>query len=386
MKMDKRATKILLGCIICTIIVGLLLLVAFRFATLSCELIKVDPQALRHSQLKAFNKDSNKPKRSHDKTMLIKIAAYLEYNIPGSSKSSSTSTTAAPSDSFHSNNNNNQTNQQVGKGPQVAPSNANNNQMIGPANRPGSGPSPSVPQLGFTSNQLHNSSSFVTSPPSRPQGGSTSVNSWLSSQAAAENRAEKRFLPLELDEVETKKLEDNKFRYKLVFNCSTLSMVFVRSPQRVHVESMSLELEPSSRHKSKCDVKMPPVPSMPPAAVLAGHPMGQQQQQHNQTQVGGLFAADNRDGFAHYLGKSPISFRCYHLSSRQSKEMMGQTNGPLLLAELHILALEFETITGTIRGAHVKKEEFKTEPTTTSGITGTNTNNNGQLFSGQATN
>ena len=97
--MDKRGVKILICCIISTLIVLILFIVAFKFTQPSCELIFIEPALLGSSALAGWAKE--KPIRSHDRTVLMKFAAHLEYNIqstssPSSSESQGDQTHATP--------------------------------------------------------------------------------------------------------------------------------------------------------------------------------------------------------------------------------------------------------------------------------------------------
>lgn len=302
--MDKRGARILLGCTLCTLIVLALLMVAFRFTQPSCELVFIEPSQLRAAALAAGLKE--KPVRAHDKSMLIKINAHLEYNLPTSSSSPSlqtanstppppaspTTTTSTPTTGLpaaaglHQS----QPGSTIGGGPPLAA-----------GHQP---PSPSVPQIGFTNQQLQNNSYWSSTSPV------SSLNLAASAPATSE-----RFLPLELEDLESKRVDEMRTKYTLRFNCSTITMVFVNRPERVSVEQISVELKLASRGKTTCELHL--------------------------KDQGGAFAVEARDGaLAHYYCDRPLKFSCLHYSSKQANKPA------ILLADLHIHRIEFETGSG----------------------------------------
>lgn len=317
--MDKRGARIIFGCLAGTFAVILLFFLASLLTQKSCELIIIEPTQIRSAALADWPKE--KPIRSHDKSTLFKISAYLEYNIQPSTKDKPQN--APVSDANHTSQSNgvllhetpNQQQQQPaqqhsplvngapnlvnGQQQQVQPnqpaqvSAQASSQLPSAAAAPGKGPTPSVPQSGFTNQQLASSGSSLN--------------------FTGDSKSEKpRFLPLKVEGVEIKKLDDNKFSYKINFNCSWMKLVLVKNKDRVFIEKATMELKPKSQKKDSCELQLP-APEMFTA------------------EVGPL------DGWAHYYCDKPLKYSCYHNSSKRP----GQPG--ILLAELHINSIEFET-------------------------------------------
>lgn len=348
--MDKRGARILFGCLAGTVIVVLLFLLASRLTQPSCELIVIEQSQHRSSAQAEWSKE--KPLKTHDKTTLIKISAYLEYNIQKDGVSKQDKITDGQN---HNNlsqqagqdmfslpvSSNNQQQQQhppqqpaanpptTGQGQQLQPQQQQQQPQL-PNNQPsaqvpaqassqqqnasgmsttGKGPVPSTPQSAFTSQQLANSSFPLLNQTTL----ATASTASGSSSSSSDSKSEKpRFLPLKLDDIEIKKTEDNKYTYTLNFNCSTMKLHFVRRPEKVFIEKVTLKLKPDSQKESKCELQLP---------------------------NGEMFSADvsSADGWAHYYCDKPLKYSCYHYSSNKPA---------LLLADLHINGFEYET-TGT---------------------------------------
>lgn len=431
--MDKRSTKILIGCILCTMMVLALFLIVFRFSQLSCELVSLDPVQLASTQLAAFSKDS-KPVRSHDETIIMKISAYLEYNVQPDASESPPPLPPMPAQpqqqqpvgplskssgpqlnqpiGLHQNSHTNFTNGNANFnatttgsfGQQSANtfgSQANNNKQG--ARSSGVGPAPSIPQIGFPSQQQNvNSTNFAQQQPLKP-----SQNNWDKSNQMQQQpkhhsgKAEKRYLPLELRSIEARNLMDGqKHKYILNFNCTKINMVLVHQNNQVYVESMNLELRPRSQKEATCKFELPPQGAFTVAdssnlwqgAAQVQGPLGNGngpqatgQVQQQATNVGGGFIqtsgnntggiggpnANNRHSsssssshstkeyphFAHYYCNKPLRYLCYHYNPKSGPS---QSNG-LLLATLHINGIEFETSTSWM-GKHKKvKSDFKSK-------------------------
>ena len=320
--MDKRGAKILISCILCTVIVLVLFIVALRFSRMSCELISIDPQHLRQAQLDVFSGKKHKPIRSHDKMILMKMSAYLEYNIMSDKSGSASEQTGT-------NNNNNSTSTSNSNGnsfPVAGSTSSGNNQM-----------QPQQQQLagGTLANQQHPLAPISTSASNANNNNNPSVPISGSQQQQQQQRVSERFLPLDLESIETRSLTPssqannlvNKQKYILSFNCTKLNMVFVYQGSRVYVESMSLELSPASRQKTTCELQLPSSGAFAVDSFSSG-PSNSDLQHSN---------------FAHYSCNKTLSYNCYHYSTKSGPS---PTQG-MLLAELHINAFEFETYTGS---------------------------------------
>lgn len=312
--MDKRATKIAICSVACTLIVLFLFLIAVRLSELSCELVEIEPEHLRSSQLNAFNKA--KPIRSEDKTILMKFSAYLEYDRLESDEDKGEK-------------------EEEKKSPSV------NDNLVG---------GKSVINASATSNSSrlaeHNPRLILTEGTERQQ------------------QAKKRFLPLELESIETRHLSDapNKYKYILSFNCSKMNMVLVRQQERVYVESMSLELQVSNRQRTECELQLPfggvfvvGSKQLSGLEVLA--------------QAIGFNRTEQRNGneLARYYCNKSLRYSCYYNGVGNSllSRPIGSPAG-LHVGELHINAIEFETpLLSTGNGKEklklVSKSEFKSK-------------------------
>ena len=320
MKLDKRGKRILVGSLLAASIVVFLFLITFHFSRLRCELVKLEPQLLRNAQRHSFDKD--KPLRSHDKTMLMKIAAYLEYNTGSSSSSSNNNKPTIRSSSSA-------TTRDLARDPAPATAlaagsganSSNHLQQFIVANLSHNAAPQPGPQSPLPNQQV----------PSSPTTASHLLQAGEAPSGDAE-RPERRFLPLGLEEIETRRQAEGRFRYTLTFNCSTLNMLFVRHRDRIHVESMDLELRPSVQGKKSCELELP---------------------------SGGVLAVPTQEGYGHYHCDRGLHYKCYHPASGPDSDR--SLRQPLV--ELHITSIEFETIgrpTNSSQELEVKKKEFRT--------------------------
>lgn len=285
----------MLGCAISASLTLILFIIVFRFTQPTCELIFVEPEQLRAAALESISKKA--PIRSHDKSMLLKMAAYLEYNVQ---------TTGRPILS------------ELARGspqpqPQV-PAAQQSNQFLA-ANQQAQ---PTANQQNLAPNKPY----FGQAPnPVQPTNPSPQANQ---TNTAGQQHRERRFLPLDFDDLEVKKVSEFRYKYKLTFNCTTMNLIFIRRPERVYVEQISLELKLASWHKTSCDLQLP---------------------------AQGAFGVDTQHhlGMAHYYCDRPLHYSCYHYSSKNT------TQSGTLLAELHIHSLEFEV--GANNRTH-KSHEF----------------------------
>lgn len=352
-------------------IVLVLFLIAFRLSQLSCELIQVEPKHLRTSQINSFNKD--KPIRSEDKTILMKFAAYLEYDkLKSNSDNDDDDDDDEDKDKEHnSNNKNDDKKKQIfadhqttipGNVWSTVGSNGNNQQQ----NELG------LVTMNSTSSNNTNSTRFNGPTPSNPSllpTFNSSANNDLGRQPA-----KKRFLPLDLESIETRRLNDapNKYKYILSFNCTKMNMVLVRSHDRVYVESMKLELKVSNKHKTECDVQLPAQ-----GAFLVGlnsaSSINQTADNSEQSSKGANNGNKDKE-LVHYYCNKPLKYACYYNGSNNNNLIRSistnQQQTGIQLVTLHINAIEFETsvslgaVNGnsdTIKVKHVNKNEFSTK-------------------------
>lgn len=337
--MDKKGLGILISCIISALLIIAVLIVTIRFTQQSCELIITDPVQLRSSALTKFAKI--KPTRSHDKSMLMKISAHLEYisQTPSSrSPSTSASNQASSTQSLVSNTQDYNQQGQFGQqqqqqqqtqlsGPtpfQAANSGSNVNQQQVGGNQQNNlsankHPIPSGGQANLATNSqmIQNSTNNLATPTSAPYGNMSVIDN--------NALANKKYLPLELEQVDMKKIDSSRYRYTLKFNCSVIEIVFNRNSDRVFVSSMGIEMKLPSRGKNKCELQLPSQ---------------------------GVFEVKVFDGLAHYYCSKPLKYNCYHYSSKNP----GQPG--LLLAELQINSIEFETGGNSSHPIH-KSHEFQ---------------------------
>lgn len=166
---------------------------------------------------------------------------------------------------------------------------------------------------------MQNSTNNLTAPTtSAPYGNMSGVNNSNAS-------ANKKYLPLELEQIDMKKIDSSRYRYTLKFNCSIIEVIFNRNPDRVYVSSMTVEMKLPSRGKSKCELALPSQ---------------------------GVFDVKVNDGLAHYYCSRPLKYNCYYYSSKPP----GQPG--TLLAELQINIIEFETGSNSSHPTH-KSHEFQ---------------------------
>lgn len=297
-KMDSRGPLILVCCILSTFAIIVLFVVTFRMSRLSCELVYVEPEKLRSEAISDWKE--TKASRSQDRSMLIKLAAHLEYydyDYVGQTVSDATSTPLAASG-----NNLNQARpaQQQQQFQQQIPG-----LPVPIDNTTGRHPVPSVPQSGFTNQQLLNSSvgsSF----------GANSSNINNNSSGNNQKRDTKRFQQLVLEDVKMEKSEED-YKYTLRFTCATIIMDFIRRPDRVHVKQVHIDLKPAGFNgKSSCDLYLP---------------------------AQGAFSVEvnANDHLAHYYCDKPLRYECFHHPSGKD---FGKP--PHRLADLLIHKLEFE--------------------------------------------
>lgn len=291
-KMDSRAPLILACCMLSIVVVLILFMVSFHMSRLSCDLVFIEPDKLRSEAVSDW-KDS-KPSRSQEKSMLIKLAAHLEYFNAEQPSDSLAANLSSPTGQA-------QQQQQIPGLPiPVALDSAFGNQTSGARH-----PQPSIPQSGFSSQQLQTS-----------LGNSSSMNS-----------KKKRFQQLVLEDVRMERADD-EYKYSLRFSCSTITLVFIRRPERVHVKQVHVELKPAnSNGKSSCELALP---------------------------AAGAFEVEvnPNDHLAHYYCDKPLRYSCYHYQSRSA-------GLPALhLADLLIHKLEFELPGNNSVGSVHKNHSF----------------------------
>lgn len=317
--MDKRGAKILISCIFCTAIILILFMLAYRFTLPSCELISIDPMKLKNSAMAAWKPKSTK---SHDKTLSIQIAAYLEYNIakppptdPSSNHNKSQELPlATPSNTQQ----------------QLAIVNAINNLTASsmapppPPQQQLPHPTPNVPYSNLSQPSTANNQQPLQQQPipllNHTVGNQANANLTISTNLIKQQYSGKldpselnsrRFLPMELADVEFAKSDDNKFKYVLKFNCSTITFKFVKKSEYIFVNKISLDLKATDnqlnpKHReTKC--------------VLRPN-----------TNQGSFFGTEisNATNWAHYYCDKYQSFSCYHDDQ--------------LVAVLHVHRLEWE--------------------------------------------
>lgn len=305
--MDKRGTGILLSCILCTMLIVALFIVTIRFTQHSCELIIVEPAQFRYSAQLNFAKV--KPTRSHDKSMLLKISAHLEYFSSPSESSSPASSVVNTQDHQAQ-----VFGQQQASTTQHANSASIQQQTSSNHNKH---PNPSNPQTNFDSNNHLNSNRNIS-------GYGTTFSASFGNNEATTKEG-RRILPLELDSIDMKKIDNTRYQYTLKFNCSTMDVVFNRTPDRVFVSSLSVDLKQPSNGKNKCELQLP-----------------------NQN----IFEVKVHDGLAHYYCGRALRYSCYHHSSKTPGKPAE------LLADLQINSIEFETGSNSSHPNH-KSNEFQ---------------------------
>lgn len=340
------------------LIILFLFLIAFRFSQSSCELIQVEPQQLRSAQLSAFNKA--KPIRSDDKSILMKFSAYLEYdkNDDDGDKENNDEK-RSPSASSHQQQTSSQwpigsgINQQANSG-SLSSGHSNATSAANNSSLPRTAPSQSNP-IGFLNGNLS-----------------------LSAASFDQNRQEvkKRFLPLDLETIEARHLSDapNKHKYTLSFNCTKMNMVLVRQQERVFVESIKLELKVGNKRKTECDIQLPPngafaVGLQPAGSAPFGLNPSAQSTAGNQTtnELPERTNGGKNKEFVRFYCNKPVRYSCLHGGLDNSHSRSKGSTGGLLIGELHINAIEFETSLGSNgagdeqRPKQVSKSEFKSK-------------------------
>lgn len=300
-KMGTRGALIISLCMISMIAISILFFVAYRMNSLSCDLVYIEPDKLRNDAIVDWK--NSKPSRSQDKTMLIKLAAHLEYVDQDMMK---VLEKFSGENLSHPNQTQQQPHQQIPGLPVPVGSDLNNN------NTTGRYPNPSIPHSGFTNQHLQNSTMFS--------------NSSLSSSSSIKREDNKRFQKLILRDVKLDRSTDDEYRYTLKFTCATIVVNFIRELGRVHVNHARIHLKSSSYDSGKgsCDLVLPPQ---------------------------GAFSVNIDDNYhlAHYYCDRPLRYRC-HLYPPKS------TDGSALhLADLLIHKLEFELPGNNSSGKSVHK-------------------------------
>lgn len=338
--MDKKGAKIWISCIISALLIVVLLIVTIRFTHPSCELIIIESGQLRSSALSKFAKI--KPIRSQEKSMLLKISAHLEY-FSQSPSSQSAASLASQSTQLVVGANTQDYSQQVHQVSGLQQQQPTPNQLQHPQTQSSSASSqPSIIQqqqqqvVGNQQNSLANNrhlnnngqANFVNNQMAQNSSNNLAFavpTSVPLSDNINNNMTAKKFLPLELDKLDMKRIDSSRYKYTLSFNCSVIEATFVRNADRVYVSAMSVEMKLPNRGKNKCELQLP-----------------------NQN----VFDVKVYDGLAHYYCSRPLRYSCYHYSSKSP----GQPG--LLLADLHINSIEFETGGNSSHPIH-KSHEFQ---------------------------
>lgn len=285
---------IILCSTLCIALIIILLQLICNLRQPHCELVVVLPQSTG---------DRLKPARSYDKSLLIRMSAYIEYF------NETHPSLAQTWPHFRS--------------PQALIANAthwtparpqstlvfSNNTLVTPA--PSTSPAPTI----HSENQNH-TSPIPSLPPEVPldrRDTSPDPNLARSSRNNSElvaRAAVAKFQQLDIHEIEMKKLDVSRFEYTLDMRCSSLSLVFVRNSDTIYVSEARLQLNPSSRQKSSCSLSLPKSGMLYPVKVI--------------------------DGLGHLLCNRKTVLHCYALDNN------GRPEGEPLVA-LNILSLEYET-------------------------------------------
>lgn len=337
--MEKKGAGILISCIVCALLIVVLLIVTIRFTHPSCELIIIEPAQLRSSESIKFAK--TKPTRSQDKSMLLKISAHLEYfsQTPSSQQAASLASQSTQSVVANTQDYNQQAHQVFGQQQQQSASQQQQPQSTGSVQSSQAISAGGLNQqqaVGNQQNSLANSRHLNNGQQANLATNQVAQNSTNNLAFAVPTSASlgntlnnnvtaKKFLPLELEQVDMKKIDSSRYKYSLKFNCSMIEVIFVRNSDRVYVAAMSIEMKPPSRGKNKCELQLPSQ---------------------------GVFDVKVYDGLAHYYCSRPLRYSCYHYSSKSP----GQPG--LLLADLHINSIEFETGGNSSHPIH-KSHEFQ---------------------------
>lgn len=304
-KMYARSAAILTACVICTFLLLVIFMFLHQFTQPDCDLIFIESSQLRSKTLNSWAKDS--PRRSKDKSMLLKVAASLEYILEPKSSVQLLNQSLQASQQQQQQNHQQPSSVIVGQSPLALQ--VTNQQFGGPKQ---------VQTIAQTANQAHQQTQNTSSP--------ASVISSQSKEKDSSSR-EKRFLILDAFELKSKKLEDNRYEYTVSFDCAKMTMTFVRKPDKVHVEQIKIDLKTKSRKKSTCELQLP---------------------------AQGAFSVDVHDNLAHYYCDRPLTYSCMHYSSKHPNE------AGLHLADLHIHGIEFETVSNTSR-ISLKSKDFSSE-------------------------
>ena len=320
--MDKRIIKILICCVACVLIVMFLSILAYRFSHPSCELIQIEPQNLRVSQLRAFN--DAKLINSDDKSLSMKFFAYFEYNKLKHDSD----------DDEKDRGREKEKDVKEEKIPLTAVPNATNSTSwpnfagdLKPAQ-------PIVQPQIFVHNATGPAQGRVGPQASIPTG---LINTNLSTSASileSHKQGKKRFLPLELESIEKRHVNDaqTKYKYVLTFNCTKMNVVLVHYQDRVFFESIKLELKGvGSKKKRECEVQLPASGAFLVNIGFNTNLTANPPLDHN--------SGGQRQVLKFYRDE-PLRYSCYHGAS---------PNGPVrsppisnLSGDLHISAIEFE--------------------------------------------
>lgn len=314
--MAKEGAIIVLCCTLCVALVVVLFQLAISLKQPSCELILLEPSFSQKSWSKT------KPLLSRDRSLLLKIDAYLEYFNETNSRLVSAPALGRP----------------PGVSQMIQPTFASSlNTPRDAANSLGSLAKPvasnlstAVPLAGVVATSWQASQSNLTNQvapvlnQSASSVGPQPANFSLLSEPLAPSAPldSARFLHLELDSISMRRLDRSRQEYTLDFKCSSLKLVIARTRHSVAISQMSVHLNPSLRNKTSCQVSLPST---------------------------GLYMLESTSASpVHLTCTERRVFRCYALDETGLPEREPLVN-------LNMMALEYETTTSGSNEAKLKR-------------------------------
>lgn len=383
-KMDKRSLRIIIGSLVCIVLVLILFIIAFRFSLdLTCELTHLDPIKSHENALKDFRKI--KPVRSDDKVMLMKISAFFEYAQTNNNNNSQDRQSQRPATTLTATATTTARNDTPMLGAPVspaAPSTQSSSSGVGPQPSQPSGGSlfesagkslggSSAAPISRAGSAAAQSSSGLAALPHANVSMNASNSSTTKEAAQISNNNNnnkqtdsdaRRYMPLELDSIESHKLgqfDDRTTEFVLNFNCSVLKLRVLRRPERVQIESIQVELnKPFGKHNkhSKCEINLASSNAFQTSQFAQVSPSSSSMQNAT-SQALFLGVEQPANGMAHYYCDKQRRLSCFHVSTSSTSNYQIER---VHLGDLYLNALEFEVgaiVSPTEKRTH-KKHDF----------------------------
>lgn len=288
---DKRGLKILVISLLGFIASLLVCLYAMKFTNVRCELTYIDPTGLK--DIIRTHWLSEEPYMSRDSSLLIRIAAHLEYDFDFKQDQIILYT-----NSTIKNNNITQSNAGQDSSKLITINSNNLDPIFGAGNNEDA---------------------------SDAYGGDDDDDDDNDDATEDNGDDDRRFLVLDFDHLYTIRTsaDSQRLMLKLTSNCSIMDMSLVRNRTDIYVDKIKLELRKPSKRRKTCQVELPP---------------------------DGAFRVrvnSNNSHLVHYLCDKAqlLRFDCYHYQTIYDRDDYRLKLGirKILLARLQLHLLEYET-------------------------------------------